>query len=1113
MWIRAPRAAAGETPAASRAVPGAPDPPDTETTHDMSRPDVEDIYPLTPLQQGMLFHTVYTPGSGAYVEQVGFTVRDPSFDPGALERAWQRVTERHPVLRSAFAWEDLEEPLQVVRHRVVVPAERLDWSGRTAGEQAEMLDAYLEADRARGFDLLAAPLSRVASVRLGPGEWRVQWSFHHLLLDGWSLPRVLDEVLSLEAAERAGREAAFPRPRPFSEYVTWLRERDLPAAEAFWRERLAGFEAPTPLGIGRPAPADPDPDPPLHGEETVVLAPDAAAALQALARRARVTPGALVQGAWALLLSRFSGHDDVVFGAVVSGRPAELPGVEEMVGMFVNTLPVRVRVDEDAPLLPWIGALHARQVEAAAFEYVSLTQVQGWTAVPRELRLFESILAFENYPVGAGGTEAPDRLRIHDPRVVERTGYPLTVVAAPGDGLALRAIHDTSRLDGAEARRMLGAWATLLEAMAADPDRPLRDLPLLSPAEREAALATGAAARTEWPADRTVPELFEAAARRDPGAVAAEYPEAALTYGELDRLSARLAARLRDAGVGPDTRVGLLFDRSCELVAAMVAVLRAGGAYVPLDPRDPPERLAWMLRDSGARVLLTRESLHDQLPASGVVVVYLKTDMDDAGEPACRPPVPADPRNLAYVMYTSGSTGTPRGVGVTHAGIVRLVCATDYTSVSPDDRVAQVSNPTFDGATWEVWGALLHGARLVGLSRETTLDPAGLAEAFRDRGVTQAFLPTALFHRVAAARPDAFAGLRYLVVGGEAMDPALAAGVLGAGGPERLVNGYGPTEATTFSTWHAVAGDEARGAPVPLGGPVANTGAYVLDRRMEPVPAGVPGELYVTGPGLARGYQDRPGPTAERFLPEPFGGDPGARMYRTGDLARWRPDGVLEYLGRADRQVKVRGFRIEPGEVEAALAAHPGVRGAAVVVREDAAGERRLVGYVVGAGDGPVDVAEVRGWLRERLPEPMVPAVLVPLDALPLTPNGKLDRRALPEPDPDAPGEAYAAPRTPTEVRLAAIWRDVLRVGRVGLHESFFDLGGHSLLATQVVSRVRDEFQVELWIADLFVNHSVEALARHVDELKAAGAGAHDSAPIPRRARRSAAHPTTPDLR
>ncbi len=1042
----------------------------------MSRPDVEDIYPLAPLQQGMLFHTVYAPGSGAYVEQVGFTVRDPAFDPGAFERAWQRVAERHPVLRSAYAWEELEEPLQVVRRRVVVPTERLDWSGRTPGEQAEMLEGYLDADRARGFDLLSAPLSRVATIRLGPGEWRVQWSFHHLLLDGWSLPRVLDEVLALEAAERTGREAVLPRPRPFRDYVTWLRERDLAAAEAFWRERLAGFEAPTPLGIGRPAPADPDADPARHGEETVVLAPETADALQALARRARVTPGALVQGAWALLLSRFSGHGDVVFGAVVSGRPAELPGVEEMVGMFVNTLPVRVRVDEDAPLLPWIGGLHARQVEAAAFEYVSLTQVQGWTEVPRELRLFESILAFENYPVGAGGAEDPDRLRIHDPRVVERTGYPLTVVAAPGEGLALRAIHDTSRLDGADARRMLGAWATLLEAMAADPDRPLRDLPLLSPAEREAALATGAPSRTEWPAGRTVPELFEAAARLDPGAVAVAYPEAALTYAELDRLSARVAVRLRDAGVGPDARVGLLFDRSCELVVGMAAALRAGGAYVPLDPRDPPERLAWMLRDSGARVLLAQESLRDLLPGAGVEVIYFRTDDVGSWGPASPPPVPSDPRGLAYVMYTSGSTGEPKGVGVTHAGIVRLVCATDYTDVSPDDRVAQVSNPSFDGATWEVWGALLHGARLVGISRETTLDPDGLAEAFRAQGVTQAFLPTALFHRVAAARPDAFAGLRYLVVGGEAMDPALAATVLEAGGPERLVNGYGPTEATTFSTWHRVRGDEARGAPVPLGRPVANTGAFVLDRRLEPVPPGVPGELCITGAGLARGYLDRPGPTAERFVPGPFGEEPGGRMYRTGDLARWRPDGVLEYLGRADRQVKVRGFRVEPGEVEAVLAAHPAVLAAAVVVREDGAGERRLVGYVVAAGDGPWDEAGVRGWLRERLPEPMVPSALVPLDALPLTPNGKLDRRALPAPERGA-GSASVPPRGDVETVVAAIWSEVLEVGGVGAFDSFFDLGGHSLLATQVISRVREALQVDVPLRVLFEEPTVAALA------------------------------------
>ncbi|HEX2188741.1 MAG TPA: condensation domain-containing protein, partial [Longimicrobiaceae bacterium] len=477
----------------------------------MTRPEIEDIYPLTPLQQGMLFHTVYAPGSGAYVEQVGFTVRDPELDPGAWERAWQRVSERHAVLRTAFAWEEMEEPVQVVHRRAPVPVERLDWSAFPAAERAGRLDRWLTEDRRRGFDLLAAPLSRVALIRMGGGEWRVQWSFHHLLLDGWSLPRVLDEVLVL----CADPGAQLPRPRPFREYVLWLRRQDAAAAEAFWRGRLAGFDAPTPLGIGRAAPAGGEDDPAAHAEETVRLAPETAAALGALARRARVTPGALVQGAWALLLSRYSGEEDVVFGAVVSGRPAELPGVEEMVGMFINTLPVRVRVDEDAPLLPWIAGLHGRQVEAGRFEHVALTDVQGWTGVPREQRLFESILAFENYPVGAGAGEGAGRPAINDPRVVERTGYPLTLVAAPGDGLALRAVYDTRRLSAGAVRRLLGHWGTLLEAVAADPERPLRGLPLLTAAEREAALAAGAPRRTEWPARRTVVELFEEAAAAD----------------------------------------------------------------------------------------------------------------------------------------------------------------------------------------------------------------------------------------------------------------------------------------------------------------------------------------------------------------------------------------------------------------------------------------------------------------------------------------------------------------------------------------------------------------------------------------------------------------------
>jgi amino acid adenylation domain-containing protein len=1051
----------------------------------MSRPDVEDIYPLTPLQQGMLFHTVYAPGSGAYVEQVGFTVRDPAFDPGAFERAWQRVAERHPVLRTAFAWEEMEEPVQVVQRRVAVPVERLDWSGASPRERGDRLDAFLAEDRRRGFDLLAAPLMRLALIRTGADEWRVQWSFHHLLLDGWSLPRVLDEALAFEADARAGAETHRPRPRPFRDYVLWLRRQDPAAAESFWRGRLAGVEAPTPLGIDRPAPAGAADEPGRWAEETVHLPAGTMAALVALARRARVTPGALVQGAWALLLARYSGRDDVVFGAVVSGRPAELPGVEEMVGMFINTLPVRVRVDEDAPLLPWIAELHARQVETGAWEHVSLTAVQGWSDVPREQRLFESILAFENYPVGGGAGEAGGRLAIHDPRVTERTGYPLTVVASPGDGLALRAIYDTARFGDAAVRRMLAQWGTLLGAMAADPERPLRDLPLLTPTEREAAVAAGAPLRTDWPAGRTITALFDEAAARHPDALAVVYPETpALTYRELDRRAGVLARRLRAAGVGPDSRVGLLLDRSSDMVVGMVAILRAGGAYVPLDPQHPVERLAWMLKDCGARVLLAQESLRDLLPAAGVEVISFGTGLVGGPGGAELAPAPVGPDGLAYVIYTSGSTGEPKGVAVTHAAVLRLVCDTDYTEASADDRVAQLSNAAFDAATWELWGALLAGARLVGIPRDTALDPDQLADALREQGVTQAFLPTALFHRVAGARPDAFAGLRYLIVGGEAMDPTRSAAVLEMGGPAMLVNGYGPTEGTTFSTWHPVRGDEDRAAPLPLGRPVANTGAYVLDARLEPVPPGVPGELYLSGPGLARGYLGRPALTAERFVPHPFAVHPGERLYRTGDRARWSEDAALEFLGRADQQVKVRGFRVEPGEIEAVLQAHPGIRSAAVVARDDGPGERRLVGYVVAADDDVPSDWALREWLRGRLPEYMVPAALVPLDALPMTPNGKLDRRALPAPELGA-GRASVPPRDDVEAVIAAIWSEVLEVPAVGAFDSFFDLGGHSLLATQVISHVREALQVEVPLRALFEDPTVAALAAAAVALEA----------------------------
>ncbi|HYY98003.1 MAG TPA: amino acid adenylation domain-containing protein, partial [Pyrinomonadaceae bacterium] len=663
------------------------------------------------------------------------------------------------------------------------------------------------------------------------------------------------------------------------------------------------------------------------------------------------------------------------------------------------------------------------------------------------------------------------------------TNYPLTIAALPGAGLRLQALYADDRFDDATAERLLAHLKRLLLDIAAGADKSLADVRMLGEDERRRVLTGWNETAKTYPREQTIQQLFEAQAERAPEAAAVVCGEEQLTYAELNARANRLAHHLREKGVGPETTVGILLERSAEMVVALLGVLKAGGAYLPLDPAHPRERLSYVLRDAGARLLLSTSRLAEGWPDDAAVpVLRLDADADLLNEERAENPrleVSAD--NLAYVIYTSGSTGRPKGVCVTHRGVVRLVCGTDYLQVRETDAVAHLSNVAFDAATFEVWGAILNGARLVIIDRQVALSQQDLRDELRGRRVSVLFMTTALFNEMARQTPDAFAGVRHLLTGGETAEPRWFKEVLERGAPGRLLHVYGPTENTTYSTWHEVLAVDDDARQIPIGRPIANTQAYILDRYMRPAPVGVAGELHLGGDGLARGYHARPGLTAELFVPHPHSPEPGARLYRTGDLARYTADGRIEFLGRSDNQVKVRGFRIELGEVEAVLSAHEAVGGVAVVVGEDSRGEKRLAAYVVAAaGRGREELAgELRGYLRGRLPEYMIPSAFVVLESLPLTPNGKVDRRALPAPDASGPqaGAEFVAPRTPLEEALADIWRGVLGVERVGVHDNFFELGGHSLMATRVLSNVRRIFRIELPLKVVFESATVAELA------------------------------------
>ena len=1039
---------------------------------------IEDVYPLTALQEGMLFHSRLAPGSGVYWVQNGLLL-DGELDLAALRRAWELVFSRHAVLRSTVVWDGVPGPLSVVSRSVPLPWQVLDWSGVDEGGQREAVAGYMAADRARGADFSQPTLVRIALMRLGGGRHQLVWSYHHLLLDGWSVPIVLGELIEAYHCYRAGEQPPHHVHRPFRDFVAWITGQDLAAAGAYWQEQLRGFTAATSLEVERSTAE--------RGYHThrVRVSARATAALAEFARRHRLTLNTVVQGAWAVLMAAYSGTGDVVFGVTTSGRGDQLDGMESMVGSLINTTPAPVRVDPDEVVATWLRRLQKDQVQARRFEHVPLVDIQACSDIPHGQPLFNYLLLFENFPAAAldegKAGSAASGLRVDENLSREQSNYPLTVVAGPGPELSIGLAYDRARFDSGTIERMADHLAVLVEAIADDPGQRVGDLSVGTAAERHQILITWNDTVMALRPAGGVHELVAEHAASRPGALAVEYPGQSLTYAELDERANRLARYLQSLGVGNETVVGLCLDRGTDMITALLAIWKAGGAYLPLDPSYPAERLTYMLADSQATVLVSHHDVVQDLLADEVV--WLDDPPTMAAIRACRADglaTATHPDQLAYVIYTSGSTGRPKGIGVCHRDIAALIASGDYITIGPDDVVAQASTISFDAATFEIWGALANGATLAGIERDVLVSPERLSTEIEQRHITVLTLVTALFNRLAADAPYGLRKVRHLLFGGEAVDPVSVRRVLALGRPGRLLHMYGPTETTSFATWQLVT--RVTGDMVPIGRPLANMRAYVLDRRLVPVPIGVPGELLLGGIGVARGYRGRADLTAERFVPNLFTAD-GTRLYRTGDRARWLPSGELEFLGRIDYQVKVRGVRIEPGEVETALAAHPAVMAALVTARADG-GEVRLVAYLIPASlaDGIPPTGDLRTFLRASLPDYMIPAAFVELAAFPLTSNGKIDRSALLAPDTTRPDVAeFAAPRTATERTLASIWAEVLGLEGVGIADNFFELGGHSLLVTQVISRIRTAFGIELAMSAVFDQPTVAGLAPLVD--------------------------------
>jgi amino acid adenylation domain-containing protein len=1028
--------------------------------------NVQDIYPLAPLQEGILFHHLLSPESDPYLLPQPF-----AFDSREQRDAWlaalRAAVARHDILRTSVAWEGLSEPVQVVWRDAPLLVEEVEVDPAAADAARHLLERIDPLHQR--VDFSRAPLLRAYVGREAvAGRWGLLLLLHHMVSDHTAAEVLREEM----EAHLDGRADQLPAPLPFRNYVAQARLGVSRAEhEAFFRELLGDVDEPTaPFGL-REVRGDG-----LRLEQaTLRIEEELGVRLRERARRLGVSVAAMCHVAWAQVLGRASGRSDVVFGTVLFGRMEGGEGADRVLGPFINTLPVRIRVGEEGAEAS-VRRTQALLASLVRHEHASLALAQQCSAVPAPEPLFSALFNYRHAGPGGGKSSARGpRQALH---VMERSNYPLNLAVNDwGDRFSLSVQAEVEV--GAErvCALMQTALGGLVEALQEAPERPLRNIEVLPESERRQVVDEWNRTQSEFPADRCIHELLEGQAARTPDAVAVIFEDASLTYAELNARANRLAHHLRALGVGPDARVGVCVERGPEMVTALLGILKAGGAYVPLDPAYPADRLRYMLEDSAPAALVTQSSLAGTFAGLDVPVVELDAPAQAWTQAPETNPASAGltPDHLAYIIYTSGSTGRPKGVMVEHRSLVNHTAwQAAAFGIGAGDTVLHRTSISFDASVWELWTPLATGARMLLLSSDTMKDPGAMGRAVAAGGVTVAqFVPTLLQAVLGALPAGGSLPCRTLFCGGEPLPAALVEEAHAAGVGE-VVNLYGPTEATIDSTWHPCPAGDGR-APA-IGRPIANARMYVLGVSGAPAPLGVAGELYVAGAGVARGYLGRAGLTAERFVPDPFSAEGGARMYCTGDLGRWRADGTLEYLGRTDFQVKVRGFRIELGEIEAALLEHEGVRECAVVVRDDA-GEKRVVAYVV----GDAEAEALRAHVRQSLPEYMVPAAFVPLERLPLTPNGKLDRKALPAPEFAGDADRYVEPRTPVEEVLAGIWAEVLKVERVGVHDNFFDLGGHSLLIMRLLAEVQDTFDLEISIRTVFSMPTLEAMAEEIE--------------------------------
>ncbi len=1061
-----------------------------------SKKNIEDIYPLTPLQKGMLFHSLHSPESNIYFERMSCRL-EGAFNAEAFSSAWQRLADRHTILRTSFVWRKQREPVQVVKKEGKIPLKELDWRNIPPQEQEEKLERFYEEEEKQGFALNRAPLMRVTTIRLSDNIRHFVLCHHHLLLDGWSLPLLIQEFFTLYRAACEQQQVNLPPAPPFSRYVSWLQRQNHKKAETFWRHYLENSEASGKVSL---------PAPPVssegYAEEHFTFSTEETNALIALTRRLNITLNTLFQGAWGMLSARYERDEEALFGITVTVRPPEINGIDRMLGLLINTVPLRLHLPADARIDEWLREIQLQYLEMQEFEYSELSDIHTWSGRPKGEDFFESLLVFENYPMGEAIPSLTGGLSVHNVQAKEQNNFPLSLIVVPGKELFTKLSFNRSRFSASAMRRILRQLHCILLQMTADETKQLRDISLNPVGGGEEISLSGQQRNTPFltspnkpEKEKTVLSLFQKQVTRFPGKTALVSGDEKITYQQLDERSNRLAHHLKKQGVREEKLVGLLLNRSVDLIIGILGILKAGGAYVPLDPENPHDRLSYIAEDSRISLLLTETDLlqHSALQRKGLTPVCMdRLKKHLSQEPAHPPETEPSPHQAMYVIYTSGSTGKPKGCVITHHNVFRLFRSTEqWFHFREGDVWTLFHSQAFDFSVWEIWGALLHGGSLIIVPHTVSRDPEAFYHLLQKEQVTilnQTPSAFRLLRDVVERKGKAVNALRFVIFGGEALDFTSLRPWFERHGDRkpRLINMFGITETTVHVTYRPVTMEDVIQAEKQkctslIGIPIPDLTLHIRDHYGHPAPVGMAGELYVAGEGLAREYLNRPELTQERFIIHVSGEGRKTRLYKTGDLVREREDGDIEYLGRIDKQVKIRGFRIEIGEIETKLMKHPDVEQVVVLAQEDKSGLKKLVGYVRGGSSRNPTQEELHLFLSEWLPHYMLPAPIWFIEEFPLTANGKIDVQSLPSCESSLPEHSYIAPATEEEKTLAKIWSDVLSVEKVGVEDNFFVSGGDSIKSISVCS-CAEKAGISFSIRQLFRYPTISSLLKNLKE-------------------------------